>query len=300
MRSVTIAVAGCRRTEDAAPGDLYPDPDAAPLQAALHAAAAGTEARLVAWDDPSVAWKDFPRVVISSTWDSVDRPAEYLAWVRETGQLTRLINDPAFIEWSLDKRYLQQLEAAGVPVIPTAWVGPGDPWEPPTAGEFVVKPSISAGGRATARYPAGDPAAIGHVSALTAGGQIVMVQDYLGTIDTEGELNAVFINGTFSHAVNKRPALQLGQGVIERPWERMAWAGLAAPAGDQLAVAGAAMAAVRDRVGTDPTYARVDLIRGPGRRPLVLEVELIDPYLSLDWAAEGAAKLARAVLAAPL
>jgi glutathione synthase/RimK-type ligase-like ATP-grasp enzyme len=293
--TVTVAVACCRRTDEAGSGDLYPDPDAAPLEVALQAAGAVT--RPLAWDDRSVAWEEFSRVLISSTWDSVDRPAEYLAWVRDTGQRTRLINDPAFIEWSLDKRYLQDLDAAGVPVIPTAWVSDPGPWEPPRDSEFVVKPSISAGGRDTARYPPGDPAAIGHVSGLVAAGQTVMIQDYLATIDTEGELNAVFIGGTFSHAVTKKPALQLGQGVIERPWERMAWAGLATPSDDQMEVASAAMAVVRDRIGADPTYGRVDLIRGPGGRPLVLEVELIDPYLSLDWDAAGAGRLARAVLA---
>jgi len=295
VTSVTVAVAGCRRTDDAGPRDLYPDPDAAPLEVALRAGGAVT-VRL-AWDDPSVAWGEFSRVLISSTWDSVDRPAEYLAWVRDTGQRTRLINDPAFIEWSLDNPYLQELAAAGVPVIPTVWVSPADLWEPPSGGEFVVKPSISAGGRSTARYLPGDPAAIGHVSALVAAGRTVMVQDYLATIDIEGELNAVFIDGSFSHAVTKKPALQVGRGVIERPWERMAWAGLTTPSNDQMDVARAAMAVVRHRIGADPAYGRVDLIRGPDGPPLVLEVELIDPYLSLDRDAAGAGRLARAVLA---
>jgi hypothetical protein len=56
------------------------------------------------------------------------------------------------------------------------------------------------------------------------------------------------------------------------------------------------MGAVRQRVGVDPVYGRVDLIRGPHGRPLVLELELIDPYLSLDLDPDGAARLARAVL----
>jgi hypothetical protein len=225
MNRVTVAVAGCRRAEDSGPADLYPDPDAAPLASALRAL--GADVRLLAWDDPSVVWEEFARVLISSTWDSVDRPGEYLAWVGRAGRRTRLINDPAFIEWTLDKRYLKDLEAAGVPVIPTTWVGPDDRWEPPGGSEFVVKPSVSAGGRDTARYPAGDRRAIEHVSSLVAAGQTVMVQDYLETIDLDGELDAVFIGGAFSHAVTKKRPCSWAKGWSNGPGS--GWRGPGSP-----------------------------------------------------------------------
>ncbi|MGH9095526.1 MAG: hypothetical protein ACRDXE_10230 [Acidimicrobiales bacterium] len=79
---------------------------------------------------------------MSSTWDSVDRPAEYLGWARSVAGVSRLINPTEVLDWDLDKVYLRELEAAGVPVIPTTWVAPGDAWEPPERSEFVVKPSV--------------------------------------------------------------------------------------------------------------------------------------------------------------
>ena len=123
-----IAIACCRRSADAEARDLYPDPDAAPLQAALRRT--GASANLVAWDDPAVVWEDFARVVISSTWDSVDRPAQYLGWARHVADVTILVNDFAFIEWGLDKVHQKELGAAGVPVLPTTWVAPGEDWGP--------------------------------------------------------------------------------------------------------------------------------------------------------------------------
>jgi hypothetical protein len=75
-----VAVACCRRSDDADPSDLYPDPDAGPLQAAL--GRLGAESTLLSWDDPAVGWESFSHVVVSSTWDSVDRPGEYLDWAR--------------------------------------------------------------------------------------------------------------------------------------------------------------------------------------------------------------------------
>ena len=123
-----------------------------------------------------------------------------------------------------------------------------------------------------------------------------MVQEYLSAIDEVGEVNLVFFDGTFSHAVVKRPVLQSGEGVVERPWERMAWAGLATPTSEEFTVAEQAMGVITDLLGQRPVYGRVDLIAGPVGDPLVLEVELIDPYLSLDMEPGAATRLANALL----
>src|SRR6202011_1921319 len=110
----------------------------------------------------------------------------------------------------------RELEAAGVPVIPTRWVAPTDGWEVPLDVDFVVKPSVSAGGRNTARYRRGDTAAHAHLHALQRVGQTVMVQEYLSAIDVEGEFDLIFMDGEFTHAVMKKPALRAGEGVVER------------------------------------------------------------------------------------
>jgi hypothetical protein len=291
-----VAVACCRRLDDSDPTDLYPDLDAGPLRAAL--ADLGVDSTLVSWDDPGVDWGSFSQIVISSTWDSVDRPIEYLAWAGRVADASVLVNSLPVIQWNLDKIHQRQLEAAGVPIIPTTWVGVEEVWSPPGLGEgdFVVKPSISAGGRNTARYAGGDPAAVDHVQALQRAGQIVMVQDHLAAIDEEGEVDLIFFDGRFSHAVLKKPVLRVGEGVVDQPWERMAWTGLVTPTQQQVAVAMLTMSVVSDRFVGPPAYGRVDLISGPSGAPLVLEVELIDPYLSLDMEPAAATTLAKAVL----
>lgn len=296
VSNMKVAVACCRRSGEADPSDLYPDPDAGPLQAALRDV--GAESTLVSWDDPTVAWDGFSHVVVSSTWDSVDRPAEYLNWARTVSDLSLLVNSVEVIEWNLDKAHQRELAAAGIAVIPTAWVAPGDAWEPPEHSEFVVKPSVSAGGRSTARYFAGDETAIDHVRRLQASGQTVMVQDYLPSIDTAGEVDVIFFAGRYSHSVLKKPALRSGQGVVDRPWERMEWSGLTTPTRMQLEAAASALEVVRScvDVGEWPAYGRVDLIDGAHGEPLLLEVELIDPYLSLDMEPAAAARLAEAVI----
>jgi hypothetical protein len=289
-----IAISGCRRTDDAAPDDLYPDADAPHLLTAFRSL--GVPSMMVSWDDPSIPWGRFSQVVVSSTWDSVDRPEDYLAWARHVSSVTTLVNPLEIIEWNLDKTHQRDLEAAGVPIVPTEWVAPGDGWAPPATFEFVVKPSISAGGRSTARYAPGDRAAVEHVEGLHGQGQTVMIQPYLEAIDVEGEVNIVFFGGAFSHAVRKRPVLQIGERPVERPWERMSWAGVVTPTEREMHVANAAIATTRERFGKYPIYGRVDLISGPTATPIVLEVELIDPYLSLDMEPAAATVMAQAVL----
>jgi hypothetical protein len=295
MTDWDLALAGCRRFGEASPADLYPDPDAAPLRDALRALGARSER--AAWDDPDVDWGSYSHVVISSTWDSVDRPAEYLAWARDVAAVSTLLNPLPVIEWGIDKVHLEELATAGVPVVPTTWVYQGGSrWAPPSGGDFVVKPSVSAGGRETARYRSGDPVAIDHVHRLLALGHTVMVQEYISRVDQEGETDLIFFDGAFSHAVRKSLVLRRGEGVVDRPWERMSWGGLVTPSPAQLRVAGQALSFVAEHLGCQLPYGRIDLVAGSEGDPLVLEVELIDPYLSLDMEPPAAKRLAEELL----
>lgn len=288
-----VAVARCRASTEAQAGDLYPDPDLIPVTEAL--ARLDVNVVSVSWDDPAVCWDDFEVVVISSTWDSVDRPDEYLAWATDVSARTRLANPFPALRWGLDKTHQLALAGAGISIIPTRWVPPGQPWAPP-GNDYVIKPAVSAGGRSTARYHDDGPAARAHVDSLHGVGQTVMVQPYVASIDTEGETDLIYLGGIFSHAVRKLPALSPGRGVIDRPWEQMAWSGTTTPTPAQLTAADHVVAEVERLTGARLTYARVDLVSGEHGEPLLLEVEIIDPYLSLDLVPEAGARLAEALL----
>jgi hypothetical protein len=289
-----VALAGCRWSGQGKAVDLYPDPDAGPLQQAL--GQLGARSELVAWDDPGVDWGSYTHVLISSTWDSIERAEEYLGWARKVADVTVLLNPLPVIEWGFDKIHHQELAAAGVPVVPTTWVSPESRWTPPAQIDFVVKPSVSAGARQTACYRSGDHSATGHVLNLQSLGHTVMVQPYISRIEDEGEIDIVFFGGVFSHAVLKKMALVPGEGVVDRPWERMSWAGVMTPTPAQLEASMRALTFVADRLGGQLPYARIDLVPGPHGEPLVLEVELIDPYLSLDLEPGAAKGFAEALL----
>ena len=86
----------------------------------------GIAAEPAVWDDPSAAWGSYDAAVIRSAWDYHLTPAAFLAWLERLEALGVAIWNPAaVVRANADKSYLKELEAAGVGVVPTAWVKPG-------------------------------------------------------------------------------------------------------------------------------------------------------------------------------
>ncbi len=263
--------------------------------------ARGVTAEPAVWDDPAVDWAAYDLAVLRSPWDYMARRDEFVAWA---ATVPALVNPADVVTWNTDKRYLDELCAAGVPTVPTSWVAPGQEWDlPAERGEYVLKPSVSAGSQDTGRYDLADPEhrdlARAHVRRLGAAGRVTMVQPYLSAVDTDGETALLFLAGpdglAFSHAIRKGAMLtgpDLGVDGLYKP-ERIA-ARTATP--EQLAVAEKTLAAVPG--GPDRLlYARVDLIPGADGTPVLVELELTEPSLFLGYADGAPARLADAVLA---
>jgi len=265
------------------------DPDLPLAMAALREA--GHAVDLVRWDDEAVDWNAYGLAVVRSCWDYTWRLAEFLAWA---GTVPRLRNALELLRWNTDKTYLRDLEEAGLPVVPTVW-NPTDAAELPDAGEWVVKPSVSAGSRDTARWSEA-PAALAHVAELTRAGRTAMVQPYLASVDDDGETAMLFIGGRFSHAVRKGPLLQPGEGVRQ---DRDSRGDLRRvdPTRAQRDVAQSVFEAIGTLVpeAAPPLYARIDLVRDAAGRPVIMELELTEPSLFLPQAPEAAASFVHAV-----
>jgi hypothetical protein len=273
--------------------DLSPDDH--PLRDALQALGASVHA--VSWDDPAVAWASFDAVVLRSCWDYHLRFAEFRGWLDrlEAGGV-RLWNPPGVVRWNYDKTYLRDLAGDGVVLPGTEWLAPGDApdlvrllgargWD-----QAVVKPQVSASAYETwltdRHRGATDQPRLAHL--LQTGG--VLVQEFVPEVMTAGELSLVYIAGAFSHAVRKRA----GAGefrVQERfgGWAEPATAGAAALEAGSRALA---------RVPGPWLYARVDGVeRDGGERFLVMELEVFEPQLFLEFSPPAARRLAEAILA---
>ena len=255
-------------------------------------AALGVHAAPAVWSDPSVDWEAFDLVVLRNPWDYTDRLAEFLAWATS---VPRLANPADVLAWNTDKRYLGELAAAGLPVVETLFLAPGEA-VPALDREVVAKPTVSAGSRGTERFrPAAREALLAHVAALHGDGRTAMVQPYLDRVDEAGETALLHLGGAYSHAIRKGPMLTAGRAMVGglyveediRPRE---------PSAAEREVAAAVMAEVAGRFG-DLLYARVDLLIGDGGTPVLLELELTEPSLFLGTAPGAPDRLAAAIAA---
>jgi glutathione synthase/RimK-type ligase-like ATP-grasp enzyme len=231
------------------------------------------------WDAGDVDWSAFDLVVVRSTWDYAERRDEFLDWARA---LPRVLNPVPVLEWNTDKqRYLSDLAAAGVPIVPTTFVGPGDAFDPP--GEpFVVKPTVSAGGRSSAWFEPGETdAARVLVARIHRERRIAMIQPYLGEAE---ETALVYVDDAYSHALRRRvPLPAQGERSVLYLEEELA-PGEATDV--QRAVADAAVACAPGEL----LYVRVDLLG-----EAVLELEAAEPSLYLEFAPGAATRLAAAI-----
>lgn len=283
-----IAVATCRGVDTDPHSEFRGanvDPDSPYLLAALEDVCLHGE--LCVWDDPKVAWDAFDLVVIRSTWDYSSRREEFLDWAKG---ISRLANPFEVLEYSSDKHYLEDLGNAGHRIVPSFFCDVGMmPIFP--SGDFVVKPSVGAGSIDAARYGAHQRGeAREHVERLHARGRDVLIQPYVPSVDVVGERALVFIDGAFSHAMTKGAMLNTPES------ERGALFRI-----EQMSVAIAEPDAVNfaSRVLSDLDvsnllYARVDVV-GTDTGWALMELELVEPSLFLQFCEPAPARLAEAI-----
>jgi glutathione synthase/RimK-type ligase-like ATP-grasp enzyme len=267
-----VALATCSELPDL-------DEDDRPLVAAL--AEHGIEALPAVWDDSSVDWHTFALVVVRSTWDYAERRDRFLDWARS---LAYVLNPAPVLEWNTDKqRYLTDLETAGVPVVPASFVAPGQearlPGEP-----FVVKPTVSAGGRSSALFEGGRAdRAHALIEKIHAGRRTAMIQPFR----EHAEKALVFIEGAFSHALLRDVRLPAAGDRVVLYLEERLEPTTATPA--DRAIAEAALACAPSPV----LYGRVDLLGDA-----VLELELTEPSLYLGFGDRAVERFAAAIATA--
>lgn len=253
----------------------------APHQVArLTAALAERGLRLcpVYWEDAGQAWDQFVAVLPLMAWGYPQNPARFAAALDEISAAgVPLLNSAAVIAANRDKGYLVALAEAGAPVPPTIAIDAATPEAIRAAiaqlgcQEVVVKPRVGAGAwrQARVRVDAPLPAAEDLPAAEA------LVQPFLPSVAEDGEMSVLVFGGVASHALRKMPKAgdyrtQGHHGATETP----------APLTDDLRQAVDSVLAIADPA-RELAYARVDFVRGPDGGWLLMELELIEPFLYL-------------------
>ena len=270
-------------------------PDDAGLVASLERL--GVQSTVCVWNDPDVDWSRFDAVLIRTTWDYFKHYGAFRHWLdRLDQQGIPAINDSQLLRWNSDKRYLLELAQRDVAIIPTQLARASelhDVLAAMPAQQVVIKPTISGGAWHTLRGTVGDEAFAQAVTQLPREHDY-LVQPFVPEIVSDGEWSLLYFGGVFSHAVIKRPA----SGDYRVQGEFGGSADPILPSAAILAAAGRALAAVADIGHGDHAYVRVDGVIS-GDHFLIMELELIEPFLHLD-AQPGAAKCLAQQVAARL
>lgn len=202
----------------------------------------------------------------------------------------RFANPLRMLRWNADKRYLLDFATNGVAIIPTRYVGAINAEALASArmafatDDVVIKPPVSAGSDDT--WLLRGKAALPDV----ARGRAMLIQPMMPAIATEGELSLFWLGGELAHAIVKRPAdgdfrVQPQFGGQNEALE---------PPTAALDLARAALAAS----GSDVLYARIDMVADAAGGFALMEIELIEPWLYLNRAADGGAAFADSVIRA--
>jgi glutathione synthase/RimK-type ligase-like ATP-grasp enzyme len=252
----------------------------------------GHSVQPVIWGGDVAELRDsFDRLLIRSPWDYMDSEENRLAFMKWIDDLDHsgivVDNPPAVLSWLTHKRYLLDLEQAGVPIVPTQFVAAGNDVDLAScfAGPLVIKPAISAAGAGLESFQ--NQTEIKSFQAEFS--RLIQRQDYLiqpllSEIQSKGEWSLVYFGGTFSHAIHKVPA----HGKILCHAEQGGSLRFVSPPTDVRQAADQAMQLLPQAFRAGNTrvsqhwfsllYLRVDLIETVNG-PLVSECEGVEPEL---------------------
>jgi glutathione synthase/RimK-type ligase-like ATP-grasp enzyme len=255
----------------------------------------GLTAVRVDWSLPQHDWSQYRCAVFRTTWDYFDRFEQFTGWLARVQQQCALCNPLSTIRWNMDKHYLADLEAKGVPIVPTRFLERGtnidlanlltlNGWN-----EAVIKPCVSGAARHTYRVNRDTATEVAAVVQPLLANEAFMLQPFERGIVLNGEDSLMVFNGRYSHAVRKTAKagdfrVQDDYGGTVRACE---------PNAAQIALAERAVAVCSPR----PAYARVDMVQCENGSLAIMELELIEPELWMRFHPPAATAFAHAVAA---
>ncbi|UJR32517.1 hypothetical protein I4U23_019979 [Adineta vaga] len=246
--------------------------------------------------------------IANLAWGYHYRPDQWDTWLHNWPKEIKLINSPSLLQWNTRKTYLQDLQKADVQIIPTLYIESFDEKVLINAAkhfgvsDLIVKPQVSAcsfnivrvlvdsNDFASAPRSMSPSEAVAELTRLDAAHSPMMIQPFMSSVVQEGEISVFVFDGKVSHAVrsNTQPddyRVQFEHGGVTTAQKELSY--------EMIELVHQALAVCPET----PVYARVDMIRNNiiGKF-CVIEVELIEPNLFLQYAPDGGTAFVHAIL----
>lgn len=264
------------------------------LKAALESK--GISVERTHWDNADYDWGQTKAAVIRTVWDYFERFEKFNTWMVKTASVTNLINPLPLQQWNSHKFYLQELQEKGVRIVPTEFVAKGTKtsleeisvkrgWTP-----LVIKPAISAAAFHTYKVSEENRAAKEIVFQELLASRDMLVQPFIETITEKGEASLMVMNGSYTHAILKKAKrgdfrVQDDYGGTVHPYN---------PSKDEIEFA----EFINAKCPVPPIYGRVDIVWDATGKPMLSEIELLDPEIWIRKSPKTAEILAEAIVKA--
>ncbi len=258
--------------------------------------AQGLKVHRTSWDNPTFDWATTGVAVVRTTWDYFHRAKEFAAWLDKVQHITQLINPIETLRWNMDKHYLQDLANRGVNIVPTQFIEIGETqtlqdivaatgWQ-----KLIIKPAISGAARHTYKMAIDQVAAHEAIFKELIAEEAMLLQPFMDTVETHGEVSHMVFGGKYSHSVLKRAKagdfrVQDDHGGTVYPYEA-----------SEAEIAYAEM--VTAQCSPVPAYARVDVMWDSNNELALVELELIEPELWMRKHPQSASLFADALVSA--
>ncbi|MES2653816.1 MAG: hypothetical protein V4663_18910 [Bacteroidota bacterium] len=245
------------------------------------------------WNNPNVVWEEYDLAIIKSPWDYFNLIEDFYQWLNDLEvKNIKLLNPIATVKWNADKHYLQDIEDAGLRIAKCIFLEKGkqvklkEYFEKLNAKKLIVKPAVSGGSKNTFKITSENVEEVNHQLNTLLIGEDFILQPFLKEIEENGEWSLLFFGGKFSHALLKKAKtgdfrVQHVFGGTVHPQE---------PSKELIATAQQYV----DQFAKNCLYARVDGVIVDGHF-LLMELELIEPFLFLDTNKESLANYYQAL-----
>lgn len=253
----------------------------------------GLHAKILNWRD-DLSNSSSHAYLFRSTWGYYTQLSEFKKLLSQLSKTSSMVwNSLDLIRWNLSKKYLFELAKAHVPIIPSKKIMLHPEifldqlWDDFESDSLVVKPMIGAGSHLIFKIDShlSPTENMKNLSGLFH--REVIVQRFMPSVLQEGEFSLVFIDGEFSHCIQKRP-----ENLDFRCHEKF---GASANLSSCPPAALHQARKILKLLPEESLYARIDFIRNDSHHFSLLELELIEPDLFFRLAPSAAQILAQAL-----
>jgi glutathione synthase/RimK-type ligase-like ATP-grasp enzyme len=240
----------------------------------------GLQINFAVWNDDTINWGNYNVILIKSPWDYHEKISLFYSWLENIQSLgLRMLNPIDIIKWNSNKRYLDDIFKAGLPVIPSIYLGKetqiltdNSLFRQLSTDKIVVKPCISASAKNTIILDEASIVQQSDAINLLLWEEEYIVQPFVKEI-SDGEWSFIFFNGQYSHCALKVP--KQGDFRVQHHYG----GSILYPEPKSKHIRQAEKYVQKFACGT--LYARVDAVVIDDTL-FLMEIELIEPYLFLN------------------